>query len=845
MEEHGNHRIHTIFFILFLCLPALNGCGLASASKTFAGKPSPAAAICYATNKGNDKNDGLSWGTSKFDVLACLDSLPQGPEIGSATGTIYFTDQTKIGPTGKECLCIAGFGDVNGRYSSISSITRVKNTVTASIVQGHAYTAGRVVTVSRVDDPSFDGTFTVTETTPTTVSWSQEGPDASSKTGHVLPKGFWYSSAITLQGVGSGTQQQQFANGGPTPMLIGGSEPDHIPWMWFAGNSISASVQNATSGAVFRGVEIGRDSNGDLTNAGSVSLRFSNVNIGVYPSPDNGPCFFIGANVYWLWIEHSTCATNTSAPQQSDQRAAVVWDANGNNGGGPVNISDMNIAGAGGLKIHAEHMGTNWLIQLKNIFVDDDGVTLAAPLLWITGRVNGAGKVVADGLNASDAPIGSMPLVDIDPSSDGSQILLSNLFPSNSPAIQGPATSIGGVGVGNTAPELQKQVGIFTSSLDPFSGRFVGNYEGLNRAFSPTAVRFQNVVPQDQSLWTVKNGIVSGGILAPDGTSKAVRISTSSGVSDITAALYKVTPQVGDWVVMGGWFKADDAANGLPNSLLQVIWSNNQGLPSISLTAPYKSDGNWIWMHGAMKVTAVPGVWAYLIYNLSGVDSAHPLDVYMPTMLYIPSGTLSDSEVMELETTFASYSDQCPVATVCSSGPLAFGGSGDNFTATLDHSNLTVNQTYVLPDVSGHLALLESPQTWTAPQTFDNPVLNDPTIDGEKMKSVPRSVYSVVFAGPLTSQYTAATFTLDDPIVVERLELTVKTPPQGCSTDAIVRMAGSKTYDMVVSSGYVDSGPTDFDLDSTTPVQVILQAPSQGCSISPADVNMFIRYRPQ
>jgi hypothetical protein len=176
---------------------------------------------------------------------------------------------------------------------------------------------------------------------------------------------------------------------------------------------------------------------------------------------------------------------------------------------------------------------------------------------------------------------------------------------------------------------------------------------------------------------------------------------------------------------------------------------------------------------------------------------------------------------------------------------FAFGGSGDNYHAVLDHTNLTANQTFIFPNQSGQVALSNVSQTWTAPQTFDSVSLNKATIAGETISAAPEAVFNAFLPGALDNTYTAATFSPQHGVIVERVVVTLKTMPQGCASNAIVRVGGTKTWDSVIASSLTDSGPVNLPMDTGASIQIMVQTPAQGCGVAPQDANVAVHYRMQ
>jgi hypothetical protein len=176
---------------------------------------------------------------------------------------------------------------------------------------------------------------------------------------------------------------------------------------------------------------------------------------------------------------------------------------------------------------------------------------------------------------------------------------------------------------------------------------------------------------------------------------------------------------------------------------------------------------------------------------------------------------------------------------------FAFGGSGDNYHAILDHNNLTQNQTFVFPNESGQVALSTAPNTFTAPQAFDSLSANKLSVGGDTISAVPEAVFNALIPGTLDTSYVAATFAPQHAVTVERILVTLKTAPQACGSNAIVRVSGTKLWDSVLAANPTDSGPINLSMDLGAAIQVLVQTPALGCAVTPADANVTIQYRMQ
>lgn len=82
-----------------------------------------------------------------------------------------------------------GFAVTNGTlvdYAAVTAGSRTSNVVTVTVPAGHPFRVGDVITANLTDN-TYDGTFTVTATTATTITWAQTAAnDASAGTGTVV-----------------------------------------------------------------------------------------------------------------------------------------------------------------------------------------------------------------------------------------------------------------------------------------------------------------------------------------------------------------------------------------------------------------------------------------------------------------------------------------------------------------------------------------------------------------------------------------------------------------------------------------------------------------------------------
>jgi mucin-19 len=107
---------------------------------------------------------------------------------------------------------------------AISAISRVSNVVTATVASTSTFFTGQVINISGVTDTSFNGTFTITARTSTTLTYAQSAANASSTGGSVVNASSTGGSAATgvATTIGSGTTQI-IAQASETGIAIGAS----------------------------------------------------------------------------------------------------------------------------------------------------------------------------------------------------------------------------------------------------------------------------------------------------------------------------------------------------------------------------------------------------------------------------------------------------------------------------------------------------------------------------------------------------------------------------------------------------------------------------------------------
>lgn len=651
---------------------------------------------------------------------------------------------------------------------------------------------------------------------------------------------------VNFIGVAGTSHQANAHDGGQVGILAGTSR--NQPCIWLSGVGGPLLFQNLKCQYPGRAVVVGETSNNLRNGSGAVAgVTFDNVAGAVQGVPGNGPSVDITGGSFWLYFNDCVFGGNYQAPSVLDnQHAAMLIDGTGNAGNGLIFITNLN-TGGGGIKFIPGANGGSLTVNGMTEEGDGGNGPDIPPAIYVTYTDNFTTFDFENIAIADPGPSGAEAVFIGGNGPPGAVVASGNLSGSgNVPsAVVGPATVMGEYPneVAN-APETPAQMG----QVGFFNGYVVGQTDAARWNFSPVAIRFPNIASQVPTQWQPQPGIsVTPGVTAPDGTANAGRaVDGSQQIENLMFFNQNITVAVGDYFIGGVWIQSLASDGKFASSATTDINLGGAFSSSGSLNGAVSSAvGLWSWQWFIYKVTAVSDIPTFVEFAAS-VGPESPIEAYAPILMHIPSGAVSDAEAYEIATNLTSYPDGLPSGTVATlrGQQFAFGGTG-NFFGILTQSN-TANRNYVFPDASGTVALTDIAQNWTATQTLDSPVLTDPTIDGQPLDSPPIATFSAFLPGALSTAYAANTFTPDYPIVVTRLEVTLKTSSQGCTSSAIISVQqGSNDLDLPIPLGTTDSGPVNVQMAAGTPIQVLLSTPAQGCSIQPQDANVVVHYRMQ
>jgi hypothetical protein len=523
------------------------------------------------------------------------------------------------------------------------------------------------------------------------------------------PGSGWIKMNSTLNIVGVGTTHWGANSPGPQIQLNCGSATEPALQL----TAINAPLRIAN--LIFGG-SVGANINGSST------IVFDNDTFGADSSvATNGPAVFVGASSFWLYFRHCTFQANGNAGKAtdgSDATEAFVVNPGASNASSGLIFINQSVENSGDVKYYSGSTSAS-------LFVDglsSENQTDGKGAVWITGAA-GDGLFDLRDVTVSDATQNPTPAVEVDAGIARSTLVAGAQGVGLN--VIGPATILSqysnNVQNETEIPYAQGQEGVI-------DGRLWAQSDNGRRMFSPVASRFQNLASQIPSYWS-NSGITISNVAAPDGTNNAGE-ATNSNTSQGNVPFFNGNLSIsnGDYLIGGAWVRSANGTGGYAGGAAVEVGVQCSGVTLTSLTPQNPSyigqnyiqtgrSGEWEWWSFADKVSGLSTSPSTCYTPMAGQVSPNggKMDFFAPVLYHVPAGTISDSEASYVAMTLASYPDGLnpPVEATLRGHPFAFGGSGDNYFATLDHTALTANRTYLFPDRNGTVALALSGTTAT------------------------------------------------------------------------------------------------------------------------------------
>ncbi len=189
-------------------------------------------------------------------------------------------------------------------------------------------------------------------------------------------------------------------------------------------------------------------------------------------------------------------------------------------------------------------------------------------------------------------------------------------------------------------------------------GELDAQWSGLGAGTSPSLVPFSTFSgTQSASQWGTQpgNATVTTGVIAPDGSSTAAKLSSASGTSNRTVFSPSTTLNAGDWVLAGVWIKSEDATvppftqSWVISSDAATVFDTGAGYFFLNSDPMLRLGASWVPVIIAAKVMTPPAANPVTLTFDLKADTTHPTSYWMPWLAQIPAGTMTDVEVMRLK----------------------------------------------------------------------------------------------------------------------------------------------------------------------------------------------------
>jgi hypothetical protein len=372
--------------------------------------------------------------------------------------------------------------------------------------------------------------------------------------------------------------------------------------------------------------------------------RLDNVSVVARPNtPTSLPLLIDG--FFWIWMEHCSFLS------QPDSYPASIRITNTNPAfpnAGLLHLKDTQIAGHGiqlGSQVPANSIG-NFSIE-KVVY--ESGLD---SFLRIDTTYAPASGIDLETVEIADAV--SVPyVIEGNPGA-----VIRDVSIRNSPGLQGPYANVPIYGLRLEGGRMYDYTGGWQigGSQKSYSANMFGvidaEWAGQGANMSPSLVPFGTLnVAQDVTQWNTLPGsaTVSTGVRAPDGSLTAAQLTASAPAY---RQIYRAVPglSAGDWILAGFWVKAESPA--APPSMDSRVclnpgsskFDNQTSCFGVTNDLARRIGAPWTPVMASAKIAAL-SAGSELIFSLV-VDGAHPTSFWMPFMVRIPAGTMTDAEVI-------------------------------------------------------------------------------------------------------------------------------------------------------------------------------------------------------
>lgn len=533
-------------------------------------------------------------------------------------------------------------------------------------------------------------------------------------TGYASPPTGWIQVSHPMKIVGVGASSVTSQNAPAPGVLVNcGSTGSNTP-LWISGTTWVANLEFDNlifSSNANHALELGISPTGDATASNANDIVFRNDSFHIPNASTGGPTIEMGNNVFWVRFYDTGIDANADAAALSDAHEGVV--VNPNPTGTQTNVGSSGllffyntVINNGGIRFYGN--GTNGgSLVVKDLTTESQNDGSAA--VWITDD-QALGNYRVANVTVADATVTPTYAVKLDGTAATPGVLVVSNANGDGQDYSGPMTLLGGNSdsfgqITSESPLQQEQQGFEWGSVwSPYFNDGFADF-GLKNAPWPNLVSWSPNIPSESGVnWTNETGGTLTQVTAPDGTQNAWETpSTVSGGISFYAHTLGVT--AGDYFIAGGWAKSAtyEYPFNLNSNTTGCVQSISQPSVGNGITKRYNGSG-WQWSFEVLKVLLTEN--CQINFSSGGANASQAY--FAPFLIHIPASSgFTDSGVLNLAANIGQFPSlsQAGVVSTLAGHPIAFGGSGDNYFAILDHNALTSNQTFDFPNASGTIAL--------------------------------------------------------------------------------------------------------------------------------------------
>jgi hypothetical protein len=463
-----------------------------------------------------------------------------------------------------------------------------------------------------------------------------------------------------------GASPVQFQRAGPTASIIPPS--GNIPTLAVRGANTHLLKNLAINSPTGIGIY--------LDGVTSLGALVTMENVGVQAAPVATSVPLVVDAFFWVWVKDCSFLGYYSNPSTHSYPASIRLTTSNSSysATGLVYVSDTVLAGYG-VKVDSQVV----VSRQGNLFLTNTLLESSVGSFLDLDATNGViSPITMDHCEMADTIIPA-PLIGISGTGEVRNVLLRATEAASNPLVTPGKTIRNFVVEGSRTTDYttgwstgQGQRDYALTKQGTVEARILDQGSRMSPALQP----YQALnVTQDVTAWSGLAGsaAVTTGVLAPDGSTTAATLSSASGQQQRRVSSVTLTDvSVGDWFLFGFWYQNTNDTDP-PSTGTALSMTSGGGDATLDGVSSVKAMGDefyarfgtqrWTPVVQMAKVTAAPSATQNVFFSLF-VESGKSTNFWMPFVIRIPAGTMSDDEVNRFRRTISNVVSQAPAGSV-------------------------------------------------------------------------------------------------------------------------------------------------------------------------------------